>query len=81
MWDDTLLLTAPLRALLNQCCALFPAFPRPLLRLLAALAAGRGGAAEAYAYLAREPVLTVLHDQVGYVMVRWLHNGVTPRVM
>lgn len=64
VWDDALLLTAPLRALLNQCCTLFPAAPRPLLRLLAALAGGRGGAAEAYAYLAREPALTVLHEQV-----------------
>jgi hypothetical protein len=64
VWDPSLLLTAPLRALLDQCCALFPAFPAPLLRLLSALSAGPRGAGEAYAYLAREPVLTVLHDHV-----------------
>ena len=63
VWDDALLLTAPLRALLNQCCALFPALPRPLLRLLEGLAAGRAGAADAYAYLAREPALAILHEQ------------------
>jgi hypothetical protein len=71
VWDDTLLLTAPLRALLNQCCALFPACPRPLLRLLTALAAGRAGAGETYSYLGREPVLTVLHEQVGGCVNFW----------
>ena len=80
MWDASLLLTAPLRALLDQCCALFPAFPRPLLRLLAALAAGPRGAGEAYAYLAREPVLTVLHATVGPApaALHWLRGECWP---
>jgi hypothetical protein len=36
-------MTTPLRALLDDAALIFPAFPRPLLRLMAALAQGRGG--------------------------------------
>lgn len=51
VWDESFLLTAPLRALLDDCCQLFPAFASPFLRLLAGLATGRSAAAAAYAYL------------------------------
>lgn len=45
IWDARHATTAPLRALLDDAAALFPAFCRPLLQLLAALAQGPAGAA------------------------------------
>ncbi|KAG2497263.1 hypothetical protein HYH03_004847 [Edaphochlamys debaryana] len=61
LWDEGSPTTAPLRALLAAAARLFPAVPRPLLRLLASTAASPEAARAAYSFLQRSVSLVVLH--------------------
>jgi hypothetical protein len=62
VWDKGALLAAPLRALLDQAAGLFPAYPRPYLRLLAALVEGPEAAGAALASLHSASIIAVVHD-------------------
>ena len=52
----------PLRRFLDDARGLFPAFPGPLLRLLASLASGRQAVTAALQYLDSIPLLTCRHS-------------------
>jgi hypothetical protein len=68
VWDQAALLHAPLRALLDQAAGLFPAYPRPYLRLLAALVEGPEAGAAALASLHAASIIAVVHDMEDLVV-------------
>lgn len=68
LWQQARSSDAPLLSYLDGLRALFPAFPSPLYRLLAALASSPASAAAAVAYFARLPGLATLQALDGDVV-------------
>ncbi|GAX74714.1 hypothetical protein CEUSTIGMA_g2162.t1 [Chlamydomonas eustigma] len=62
IWDDSLDLTMPVRAMLKEAALLFPADLTLFLKLLNAVSAGPASSAAAYTYLQSVPHMSILHD-------------------
>ncbi|KAJ9505706.1 hypothetical protein QJQ45_006413 [Haematococcus lacustris] len=62
VWDSSLALTLPLREVVRDAAALFPAVPQPYLQLLAMTGHGPAAASAAYQHLQSLPHLVCLHQ-------------------
>ncbi|KAL6747093.1 hypothetical protein V8C86DRAFT_3034072, partial [Haematococcus lacustris] len=62
VWDSSLALTLPLREVVRDAAALFPAVPQPYLQLLAMTGHGPAAASAAYHHLQALPHLVCLHQ-------------------